>query len=160
MQIPPPTEEHLWLHRLVGDWTFESDCDMGGDQPSIKTTGTESVRKLGELWTVGEGTSEFAGGVSKSIMTLGFDPATGRFVGTFLVSIMAYLWPYSGSLDKQANVLTLDSEGPSFSEEGKFVRYQDIIAWESEDVRTLSSQVLNEKGVWVPFMKATYRRTN
>jgi hypothetical protein len=26
-----PTKEHLWLQRLVGDWTFDGECLMGPD---------------------------------------------------------------------------------------------------------------------------------
>jgi hypothetical protein len=75
MQIPEPHAEHLWLHQLIGEWTFESECLMGPDQPPMKTTGSEVVRSLGKLWTIGEGTSDSPdGGPWNSVMTLGFNP--------------------------------------------------------------------------------------
>ena len=160
MQTPEPQKEHQWLQRLVGEWTFEAECSSGPDQPPMKNTGREVVRSLGGLWTIGEGEGEMpSGGTCRSIMTLGYDPQTGRFVGTFIASVMTHLWPYNGSLDAAGKVLTLDSEGPSFAGDGKMAKYQDIIEFVSDDHRILSSQFLGEDGQWVPFMKAHYRRT-
>jgi hypothetical protein len=132
---------------------------MGPDQPSMKNKGQETVRSLGGLWTIGEGSGEApGGGTCDSIMTLGYDPQTKRFVGTFIASMMTHLWPYNGTLDAAGKVLTLDSEGPSFAGDGTMARYQDIIEFLSDDHRTLSSQVLGADGQWQPFMKAHYRR--
>ena len=161
MHAPEPSKEHLWLQRLVGKWTFEADCQMGPDQPPMKSTGKETVRSLGGLWTVGEGEGEMpGGGMCQSIMTLGFDPRTKRFVGTFIASVMTHLWPYSGTLDAAEKVLTLDSEGPSFAGDDSMSKYQDIIEFISDDHRILSSQFLGPNGAWVPFMKSHYRRTS
>lgn len=154
-----PQKEHEWLQQLVGEWTSESECDMGPDQPS-KFRGTETVRTLGGLWTICEGRGEMpGGGLSQSIMTLGYDPQKKRFVGTFIASVMTYLWIYDGSLDAARKVLTLDCEGPSFSGDGKMAKYQDIIEIQGPDQRTLSARVLGEDGKWGPFfMTVMYRR--
>ncbi|TXT39001.1 MAG: ribulose kinase [Planctomycetota bacterium] len=57
-----PQKEHQWLQRLVGEWTFEAECSMGPDQPPMKSTGSEVVRSLGGLWTIGEGQGEMPDG--------------------------------------------------------------------------------------------------
>lgn len=159
MHAPEPQNEHQWLHRLVGEWTFEAECKMEPDQPPANSTGKETVQSLGGLWTVGEGQGEMpGGGTCQSIMTLGFDPQTKRFVGTFIAGVMTHLWPYNGTLDAEEKVLTLDSEGPGFTDDGTMSKYQDIIEFISDDHRTLSSQFLGPDGQWVPFMKAHYRR--
>lgn len=160
MEIPKPTPEHEWLQRLVGEWTFEGECNMGPDQPAMKSTGRESVRSLGGLWTIGEGVGAMPDGTCecRSIMTLGYNPAQKKFVGTFVASVMTHLWPYVGTLDPAKKVLTLDSEGPSFAGDGTMSKYQDIIEFVDDNHRTLSSQTLGPDGKWVPFMKAHYRR--
>ena len=159
MECPKPQMEHQWLQQLVGQWTMESECSMGPDQTLIKTTGKEVVRSLGGLWTIGEGEGEMPdGGICQSIMTLGFDPQSKRFVGTFIASVMTRLWPYNGTLDAANKVLTLDSEGPSFADDGTMAKYQDIIEIVSPDHRILSSQYQGPDGKWTPFMKAHYRR--
>lgn len=156
---PEPQKEHEWLHKLVGEWTSEMECSMGPDQPPMKDTGTESVRSLGGLWTIGEGASETPDGTPvRSIMTLGYDPQKQKFVGTFVASCMTHLWVYEGTLDEAGKVLTLDSEGPSFTGDGSMSRYQDIIEFVSDDHRILRSRMPAEDGNWIEFMTAHYRR--
>lgn len=136
-------------------------CSMGPDQPPVTQTGKEIVRSLGGLWTIGEGTGEIPGGngaVAHSIMTLGYDPATQRFVGSFIASMMSHLWVYNGTLDATGRVLTLDTMGPGMTGAGPLVKYQDIIEFISDDHRTLSSQILTPEGTWQHFMTAHYRR--
>ncbi|HEY0983265.1 MULTISPECIES: DUF1579 domain-containing protein [unclassified Schlesneria] len=159
MEIPKPLKEHEWLQQLVGTWTWEAECDGGPGQPPVRNTGTEVVRSLGGLWTVGEGASKSPEGEEcNMITTLGFDPATQRFVGTFIASVMTHLWPYNGTLDDSGTVLVLDSEGPGFSGDGKLCRYQDTIKIVDADHRILSSQVMEESGTWKHFMTSHYRR--
>ena len=154
-----PQAEHQWLQKLVGEWTFESDCSMGPDQPPVKTIGQETVRSLGGLWTIGEGTAGDANtGVWSSIMTLGYDPLQKRFVGTFIASMMTHLWPYNGTLDASGKVLTLDSEGPSMAGDGSMAKYQDIIEFIDDNHRTLSSWVQGADGNWTHFMTGHYHR--
>ncbi len=71
---------------------------------------------------------------------------------------MTHIWPYNGSLDETEKFLTLDSEGPSFADDGTMAKYQDIIEFLSHDHRMLSSQYLGPNGQWIPFMKAHYQR--
>ncbi len=153
-----PTSEHRWLHQLVGDWTCESECSMGPGQPPMTTQGTEKVRSLGGMWTIGEGTMGSGDQGCDSIMTLGFDARTKRFVGSFVASMMTHLWPYNGTLDANGKILTLDSEGPSFSGDGSMAKYQDMIEFIDENHRTLSSRVLLPNGEWHHFMTAHYYR--
>lgn len=159
MEIPEPQAQHQWLQRLVGEWTFEGECNMGPDQPPMKSIGTEVVRSLGGLWTIGEGEGGMPeGGTSQSIMTLGYDPASKRFVGSFVAGVMTHLWVYNGSLDADEKVLTLDTEGPSFTGDGTLAKYQDIIQFIDNDHRTLSSRCLGPDGQWHSFMIGHYRR--
>ena len=152
-----PQQEHFWLQKLVGEWTFETEATMAPGEPPAKFTGSETVRTLGEIWVLCEGKGEMpGGGTGHTIMTLGYDPAKKRFLGTFIGSMMTHLWLYDGALE--GNVLTLDAEGPDFVTEGKMAKYQDIIEIKNDDERTLSSQTFGDDGKWHHFMTATYRR--
>lgn len=155
METPQPQAEHKCLQKLVGEWTMESECSMGPDQPPMKSTGTETTRSVGELWTMGEGLMP-DGEPCRTFMTLGYDPAQKRFVGTFIGSMMTHMWIYNGSLN--GNVLTLDTEGPDFSGSMGMVAYQDIIEFKSDDHRVLSSQLKDKDGNWQKFMTANYYR--
>jgi hypothetical protein len=153
-----PQQEHRWLDRLVGEWTSETECSMGPDQPAMKTQGVDVVRSLGGLWIVAEGEGEMpGGGVAKSIMTIGYDPQTKRYVGTFIASMMTHLWIYNGALDAAEKVLTLDADGPDFTGK-KMAKYKDSIEFVDDDHRIMTSRVLGEDGTWNQFMTAHYRR--
>lgn len=159
MQTPEPTAQHLWLHKLIGEWSIVSECSMGPGQPPLKNSGREVVRSLGKLWTIGEGTLDTPdGGSCDSVMTLGYDPERECFVGTFIASVMTHLWPYVGQLDSTGRILTLNSEGPSFSGDGSMAKFQDIIEFVSDDNRTLTAKFLDGEGVWHQFMTTNYRR--
>jgi len=152
-------KEHEWLHQLVGEWTAEMSMVMAPGQPPMKSQGTESVRSLGGLWTLGEGQGQCPDGTRvDSLITLGFDPAKGRFVGSFIASMMSMFWIYEGSLDADGKRLVLDTVGPAMSGDGSMVKYQDITTFLSPDHRTLTSQVQGADGQWTEFMTAHYRR--
>ena len=155
-----PQQEHNWLQKLVGEWTYESVCNMGPDQPASKFVGRETVRSIGGLWVQCEGTGEMpGGGTATTVMTLGFDPVKKRFNGTFIGSMMTHLWLYDGGLNAEGTILTLDAAGPSFTAEATMANYQDIIEFMSDDHRMLSAQCQGDDGKWTRFMMAHYHRT-
>jgi hypothetical protein len=154
-----PQKEHQWLQKLVGEWTYETEALMEPDQPPEKTTGTESVRSLGELWVVAEGQGEMpCGSVATTMMTLGYDAQRQRYIGTWVGSMMTYLWVYDGELDASTNVLSLHNEGPSMSDPGKMSKYKDVIEFKSDDHRVMTSHLLGDDGQWHQFMTVNYFR--
>lgn len=159
-----PQKEHQWLQKLIGEWIWETEVIMGAEQPPEKSTGIETVRLLGDLWVLAEGQGEMPGcGAVTTLMTLGYDPQKQRYVGTWVGSMMSYLWVYDGELDASETVLTLNSEGPSMSGEDKsgedkMAKYKDVIEFKSDDHRVMTSHALGEDGQWHQFMTAHYRR--
>lgn len=154
-----PQAQHRWLHRLVGDWTYEGEATMQPGKPPEKFNGSERVRSLGGLWTVGEAQGEMPdGGTATLIMTLGYDSQKKRYVGTWVGSMMTHLWIYDGSVEASQDVLTLEAEGPGMSPEETLARYRDVIEFKSDDLRVLTSDILRGDGTWERFMTATYRR--
>jgi hypothetical protein len=152
---PEPQAEHRWLHKLVGDWTYETEHE------GVRATGTERGRSIGDLWVQLEGTGQMPGtsDPTTSVMTLGFDTARRRFTGTFVASAMTHQWLYDGELDTARDRLTLTSEGPSMIDEGKMALYQDVIEFQSDDQRTLTASMQQPDGTWQHFMTVSYRRT-
>lgn len=154
-----PQKEHQWLQQLVGDWTYETEVTMGSDQPSEKATGTETVRSLGDLWILAEGQGEMPGcGEANTLMTLGYDPQKQRYVGTWVGSMMTYLWLYDGEMDASEKVLTLHSNGPAMTGDGKMAKYRDVIEFKNNNHRVMTSHVLGDDGQWQQFMTVNYRR--
>jgi hypothetical protein len=156
---PQPQKEHQWLQKLVGEWTYETEAVMGADQPPERSTGTENVRSIGDLWVLAEGRGEMPGcGMATTLMTIGYDPQKHRYVGTWIGSMMTYLWIYDGELNASENVLTLNNEGPSMSGDGKMAKYKDVIEFKTDDHRVMTSHALGDDGQWHQFMTVNYRR--
>jgi len=159
MMKAEPQKEHQWLHKLVGEWTYETEAPPQPGQQPRKITGTDTVRSLGELWVLAEGQGEMpGGGPATTLMTLGYDTQTKRYVGTWIGSMMTYLWVYDGELDAAQGVLTLNSEGPSTAGDGTITKYKDLIQLKSDDHRVLTARVLAADGTWQPLMTVDYRR--
>jgi hypothetical protein len=151
------TAEHRWLQRLAGEWTFEMEAEAGPGEPPIRDTGTEQVRSLGDAWVMAESSGPMPDGTRvTNVMTLGYDPARQRFVGTFVSSMMTNLWVYAGTLD--GDLLALDTEGPSYTQEGRIVPYRDTIGLVSDDHRVHTSSYQRDDGEWHQFMTTHYRR--
>lgn len=153
-----PQKEHQWLQEMVGEWTFEGSMTMELDKPAESFKGTESVRSLDGIWIVAEGQGDMAGCPGTTIMTLGYDLQKRRYVGTFIATMMTHLWLYEGSLDAGESALTLETEGPDMTAEGKMAKFRDVIEFESHDHRTLTSYLLGDDGNWREFVKAHYWR--
>lgn len=154
-----PQPQHQWLvDKLVGSWSFESECSMGPDQTPTKFSGTLETRSIGGMWIVGEGKGDMPdGGFGQTIISLGFDIKQQRFVGSLIGSMMDFMWIYNGSLDEAKKVLTLDTDGPSFTGEGS-AKYQDIITWIDDDHHVLRSQVQGDDGTWTQVVEMRYSR--
>lgn len=159
METSGGAPEHRWLMGLVGEWEYETTCQMGPDQAPMELKGRQITRGLGPFWTIGEMTASSPGsdGVD-SVITLGYDPVRQRFVGTFVVSCLPHLWLYDGLLDSTGRELTLDTEGPNFMAEGERAPYQDIVTLVDSDQYRFSSRLRLPSGEWMLFMQSTYRR--
>jgi hypothetical protein len=154
-----PTPEHEWLKRMVGKWEYEAECSMGPDQEPFRGTGTESVRMLGDLWVLCEleGTMPDSTPMT-SLLTIGYDPARGKFVGTYVGSVMTNMFVYEGELDADCRTLTQDTTGPDCSDPSRQMNYQDIFEWQDDGSRVLRSQYQDGEGSWHQMMQAVFRR--
>ncbi len=152
-------DEHRWLQRLVGEWIATGEALMSPDQPPEQWEIPERVGSVGKLWVQCVSQGEMPGcGPATTVMTLGYDPARKHFVGTFIGSMMTYLWTYEGELDASRQALTLRAEGPDNSGSGKMAQYRDVIRFTDDNHRTLTSYVQGANGEWTQFMNASYRR--
>ena len=151
--------QHQWLQHLVGTWTFTLESGHGITPGEPSGSGTEVVRSVGDLWVVAEGQATMPGmGLYSTASMLGFNPATGRFVGTYIASFMTHLWVYDGALDEAGRTLTLGSEGPSMADDGTTQYYEDAIKLVSNDERLFSARVQKADGTWQHLMTMRYLR--
>lgn len=149
-KVPEPTDQHRWLARLVGDWTYESG------EGENRTTGIQAMRMLGDLWLVSEGQGEMYGGGYLS--TIGFNPDTGRFSGQWIGGMMTHQWVYDGELSEDGNSLHLMSQGPAFDGSGRMQAYRDTIEIVGDDEHRMTGAYQGEDGAWTEMYVSTFRR--
>jgi uncharacterized protein YndB with AHSA1/START domain len=155
--MPLPAPQHGWLHRLLGDWTFETE-GVGPDGKAFRTRGTERVRALGPFWIVGEGEGECPlSGTARTIVTMGFDARAGRFRGSWVGSMMGSIFVYDGALDPATNTLALDTQGPAFKGDGD-APYRDVLQLAGDDTRTMTGNLVGADGSLTRLMGVTFRR--
>jgi hypothetical protein len=152
MVMAKPRAEHGFLEKLVGTWDVTSDMSAGMDW-------VEEVRSLHGLWIVAEGTGEMPDGAGSAttMLTLGHDAAKGKYVGTWLGSMMDNLWVYEGELEPDGRTLSLYTIGPAMSGDG-MADYREQITFLSDDHRTFTSSAKQPDGSWNQFMEAHYHR--
>lgn len=153
-----PSEKHQWLSRLEGTWENVMECRMGPDAEVERTTARMTCRMLGGLWLIAESLSESPEGPPfVSIMTVGYDPKKERYVGTFVASMMTFMWHYEGELDAEANKLPLHCRGPKFDGSG-MTDYCDTITIVSDDEWHFDGAFKGEDGQWQSLTTTVCRR--
>jgi hypothetical protein len=153
-----PQAEHGWLQNLVGNWRTESEMTMpNGETASAK--GTETVKLLGGLWSVGEGTGEMPDGSTMDYRNgLGYDVSFKEYRGFWLASMSSHLWKYTGELSADGKTMTLNCVGPNMEVDGETANYRDVIEIVDADHRTMTSFGETSPGQWQQFMKVNYTR--
>lgn len=153
-EIPPAPEDfapaqassqHEWLQQLHGLWVAQGIEGAPGEM-------TMEGKPIGNLWVVLEGRAEFEGTLMESRLTLGFDPAKGHFVGTWIDAMQTTLWSYTGELDLPTNTLTLAAEGPSVMGDGTTAQYRDSIEVIDANHWRMRSRIQAEDGNWTEYM--------
>lgn len=152
MKTAEVLKEHAFLERMVGHWTVTAS-DMTGEKPW-----EETVRSLQGIWFVAEGAGEMSDGKkATTILTLGYDPSKSKYVGSWIGSMMDYMWTYEGEVEPSGDVLSLYTKGPAFEGSG-LADYREQITFVTDDVRTFTSSTREADGVWKQFMEARYTR--
>ena len=157
-EFPQPQAEHAWLKQFVGEWETTAEASMGPGQPPMTCKGTMSSRMLGGFWMISESKAEVMGAPMTAVLTIGYDPQTKKYVGTWVDSMMNHLWRYEGSVDESGKKLTLEAEGPNFLAAGKTARFRDAYEFKSADHIVTTASMQGEDGKWITFMKGDARR--
>jgi hypothetical protein len=154
-EMPKPQKEHAWLEQLAGEWDSEMTIQPPG-QSSMTTKGEEKSRMIGGFWFVAENTSEMFGTPYTGIMTLGYDPKSKKYVGTWVDSMGDYLWQYKGAVE--GTKLTLDSKGPCPLKPGQLVNFKETIELKGKDNKVFTSSIQEDDGSWTQMVTIEYTR--
>lgn len=157
-KVPGPQKEHDFLKQFVGEWESEMEASSAPGQKPMKCKGTMSSKMLGGFWVVSKIETDMLGMPMQGLQTIGYDPRSKKYVGTWVDSMMNHLWKYSGSVDEAGKTLTLEADGPSFTGEDKLAKYRDAYEFKSKDHIVMTSSMQGEDGKWVTFMTGNLKR--
>ena len=130
---PKPTAEHQKLAASVGTWDAVLST-TGEDGKAIESKGT-SVQKLacGGLWLIDEfSVPDFLGmGPFEGHGVTGYDPKKGKYIGTWVDTMLTTFMQLEGSFDKTGKVLTMEGMGPG--PDGNALKHKLVTTWHSAD---------------------------
>ncbi|MBL8031794.1 MAG: DUF1579 domain-containing protein [Candidatus Doudnabacteria bacterium] len=159
-EMPKPTAEHQWLQQFVGEWKSDAEAYMEPGKEPVRMTGTESVKPLGEFWTISEVKSTMMDQPFTGNMTLGYDPKKKKYIGTWVDSMTGQLWEYEGTVDSTGKILTLNAEGSCPMNPGKMTKFKDVVELKDKNTKVMTSSMLGEDGKWVTMMTSTAKRVD
>ena len=123
--MPEPTAEHGALMETVGTWNVDCTYFMGPGE-ELKVQATETVEAVGGFWTVSLFQSEMMGAPFTGRCTMGFNPKSGKWIGTWIDSMMPHMYVMEGEYDAEGKVLTLLSDGPAPGS-GDLTQYRSMV---------------------------------
>ena len=156
-EMPKPQKEHAWLEQFTGEWDYVTEAKPPGQLEAIKFEGEEKSRMIGKFWLMAENKGEMMGMPFTGIMTLGYDPKSKSYVGTWVDSMGDYMWQYKGSVEGKK--LTLESKGPCpFKPPGTLVNFRETLELKDKDHKVFTSSYQEDDGSWVQMLTMSYTR--
>lgn len=106
-----PSPEHEVLNHEVGTWDAEVTMHLPGQDQPIESQGTETNKMVGKFWVVSDFKYEFMGQPMGGHGTFGFDPSSGKYVGSWMGSDNPYVIHMVGEYDEKTRKMTYQMEG-------------------------------------------------
>lgn len=151
-----PGPEHKKLASSAGTWTAAIEM-MGDDGKPVVSTG-KSVLKVGPggLWVIDEFEATIMGGPFAGHGVTGYDPAKGKYVGTWIDSWSTSVMALEGSYDKAGKVLTMTGTAPG--PDGAPVLHKMVTTDKDANTRVFEMFLPGPDGNEMKVMTITYTR--
>lgn len=155
--FPKPTAHHAAMARAAGTWDAVLKMYMEPGKPPVVTKGVE-VNKvvLGGLWLQSEFSSEMMGAPFEGRGLFGYDPATGKHVGTWVDSMSTAQGISTGTCKDGCREVTSFMEAPGM--DGKPTTYKEITVEKDADHRTMTMFVKGANGQFTVNLEIEYTR--
>lgn len=152
---PAPQHERLLAH--VGAWNVTCTYFMNPTGEPMEIECKETVEALGPFWTVSLFEATFFDQPFQGRATSGFEPHSGRYVGTWIDSMMPHLFYFTGEPGQDGEAIEMRGEGPS-PVDGNLTVYRTVERSLSSDEREFEMFVTMPDGAEAPMAKYVYRR--
>lgn len=157
-EMPSPTKEHKVLMQDVGEWEIEGKMLMPTGFEKFKAE--EKVTAIGGFWTVSHYSADVLGGL-KGSSTLGYDPETKMYVGTWVDSFQPSPTKMKGKYDAKTKTMTFETMGVGM--DGKPMPGKIIIKYNDDNSHTFTMMQQDPTGQtkeMVATMEMAYTRKN
>jgi len=153
-----PAKEHEWLQSLAGQWESDIEVSTGPGQPLLKVKGTETTRPIGKLWILSEGETKQAAMSFARALTLGYDTARKKYIGTWVDSNSTHIGRYEGEMDAAGKTLTLVGEIPHPYDNVRMVKVREVIELKSPDQKVVTTSLQGDDGNWLTLVTVNAQR--
>lgn len=152
-----PTSHHLAMKAAEGTWDGIVKVYMAPGKPPMVSKAVE-VNKLvpGGLWLQSEFKSDMMGTPFEGRGLFGYDPATGKHVGTWVDSMVPSQAISTGTCKDGCKEVTSYFEGPGM--DGKLTTFKEISTEKDADHRTMTMFIKGQDGAFVLNLEIEYTR--
>lgn len=123
-QMPPmevPTAEHRALIATQGTWTGTMSMPLP-DGTTMTARATETNTPIGAFWSQSTFSCEFMGMPYVGTGSMGYNPKTKKFIGTWVDNMTSFLALMEGEMSSDGKTLTMSWDAPD--ETGKIVQHR------------------------------------
>jgi hypothetical protein len=159
-QEPPtltPSKEHEGLAHEVGVWDGESSMWTSPDSEPVKSKGVETNKLMGKFWLLSEFVGDMMGEKFEGRGVTGYDPLKKQYVGTWVDTMVPFVFTLSGTYDEATHTLTMTMEGID-AMTGKPSKWKSVTVYTSDDTKTFELHVPGEDGKLWKMMEIKYTR--
>lgn len=153
--MPVASEGHAHLKRDVGTW----DAEMSMDGGATSSKGTEVNSMVGDFWLVSNfNMPDFMGMPFAGHSTMGYDEASGKYLGFWIDSMSPTGMHMEGTWDEAAQTMTCHGKGKG--PDGSDVNHKMTTQYKGDDTRvfTMFMPSPEKEGEWMPMMTITYTK--
>lgn len=154
MQPLAPSAHHKVLEQKVGTW--EATVDVPGMPDAASKAKYVAKMDHGGLWLVGDYRGEFMGASFSGQEVAGYDERKGKFVSTWVDSMMDHIMAFEGSYDEKTKTLEMFTN--SFDMAGNPIQERHDSHFVDADTWVFTMNQLGADGNYAPTMTITYRR--
>lgn len=152
-----PTKEHEALAHEVGVWDGESSMWMSPESEPVKSKGIETNKLMGKFWLLSEFVGDMMGEKFEGRGVTGYDPIKKQYVGTWIDTMVPFVFTLSGTYDDATHTLTMTMEGTD-AMTGKPSQWKTVTVYTGEDTKTFELHVPGEDGKLWKMMEIKYTR--
>ncbi len=157
-EYPQASEHHKVLANDVGTWEAEMKMWMPGSDEPMVAKGMEVNKMLGDYWLVSKFSGSVAGQEFVGHGTIGYNPVTKKYVGTWLDSMGPFMSHMEGTYDASTKTMTMMMKG--YSPDGSESRGKNVAVTKDENTRVFTMYMLQPgtEDKYVKQMEITYRK--